>query len=70
MFNTNDVFDEKTYPRDQSESFIYFLKRYEFLIDLTPLHSKARASNDRKIIKEALKHFFVPTDLIREYYGD
>ncbi len=69
MKNTSSIFDSKKYPRDQNETFIFFLKRYDFLEEITPLHSKARAS-DKKFLKAALKNWFIPTDLVREYYGE
>ena len=56
--------------RDPNQSLLTFLKIQGVLVELTPLNSKARAQGDRKLIKDALKHWFVPTDLIREYYGD
>lgn len=41
------------------------------LVELIPLNSKARAEQaSGKLLKEALKHWFVPTDLIRDYYGE
>jgi hypothetical protein len=67
---TSESFDSKRFPRDKNETLIFFLKRYNFLVELNPLHSKARASQDKKFLKEALKHWFVPTDLVREYYGE
>lgn len=71
MFNTSDSFNEVAYPRiDDNETFIFFLKRYNFLIEATGLHSKARSEMEKKIYKESLKHLLVPTELIRSYYGD
>jgi hypothetical protein len=70
MFNTNDVFDDKKYHREDKESFIFFLKRHKLLVELTALHSKARASLSQKLMKAAFKNYLMPTDLIREYYGD
>lgn len=71
MFNTWEVFDEKAYPRtDKKETFIYFLKRFKFLEEVTPLHSKAKASLETKILKQCLKNWLMPTETIREYYGD
>lgn len=40
--NVSKAFDTQKYPRDQNETFIFFLKRYNLLVELTPLHSKAR----------------------------
>lgn len=35
------------------------------------LNSKARTEVDGgKLLTQALKHWFVPTDLVREYYGE
>ena len=41
--------------------------------ELIPLNSKSRnmrKQHEGKLLKEALKHWFVPTELVREYYGD
>ena len=35
-----------------------------------PLNSKGRKEIERKLLKEALKSWFVPTEMIRDYYGD
>ena len=71
MFNTSESFNDKAYPRiDDKETFLFFLKRHNFFIEITPLHSKAKAEAQKNIYKESLKHILVPTDLIREYYGD
>jgi hypothetical protein len=70
MYNLNDSFDEKAYPRDVNESFMFFMKRYGFLVEMTPLNSKARSHRENKLLKEALKGYLVPTEMIREYYGD
>jgi hypothetical protein len=37
------AFEEKRFPRDKNETFVFFLKRHGLLMELTPLHSKARA---------------------------
>lgn len=68
--NISKAFDIKKYPRDENETFVFFLKRYNLLVELSPLHSKAKAQADQKFLKEALKNWFVPTDLVREYYGE
>ena len=70
MPNTTKAFDSEHHHYDLDDSFIFFLKKNNFLVELTPLNSKARATTESKVLKEALKHWFVPTDLIREYYGD
>jgi Calcium-activated chloride channel len=71
MFNCEDSFSEKQYPRlDNKETFIYFLKRHEYLEELTPLHSRARSERSSKMLAVALKHWLIPTDLVRIYYGD
>mmetsp|Transcript_47705 Transcript_47705/g.34956 ORF Transcript_47705/g.34956 Transcript_47705/m.34956 type:complete len:282 (-) Transcript_47705:210-1055(-) len=55
---------------DDKESFLFFLKRNGLLVEETPLHSKARARQDLKIYKKALKNYLMPEDMIRDYYGD
>lgn len=71
MFEVGDAFPEKAYPRiDDKETLVYFLKRFNFLEDIVPLHSKARLSSEKKLAKEAFSHWLVPTQMIREYYGD
>lgn len=52
------------------ETFLSFLKGKETVEDLILLNSKARHQREDKLLKEALKHWFVPTELVREYYGD
>lgn len=52
------------------ETLLSFLKSKEALEDLILLNSKARHQREDKLLKEALKHWFVPTELVREYYGD
>jgi hypothetical protein len=48
-----------------------FLKAKGLLVELVPLNSKARYQNEGgKLLTQALKHWFVPTDLVREYYGE
>lgn len=37
---------------------------------MIPLNSKGRYEQEGRLLKEALKNWFVPTDLIREYYGE
>lgn len=40
-------------------------------MEITPLHSNARGNKDvKKLSKEAMKYWLVPSELIREYYGD
>ena len=71
MFDMRDAFPEKAYPRiDEKETLVYFLKRYDFLEEIVPLHSKARLSSSTKLAKEAFKTYLVPTNLIRDYYGE
>ena len=65
-----EVFDPVKYPRDENESFLFFLKRYDLLEEITPLHSKARAFQSSKVWKAALKYWFIATELVREYYGE
>ena len=55
---------------DTNETVLSFLKAKGFVEDLIPLNSKARHLQEGKLLKEALKHWFVPTDMVREYYGD
>jgi hypothetical protein len=51
MYETNQVFNPEAYKRiDEKETFMYFLKRYNFLVELCPLHSKARAKQAGKRI--------------------
>ena len=52
------------------ETLLSFLKSKEAVEDLIPLNSKARHQREDKLLKEALKHWFVPTELVREFYGD
>ena len=52
------------------ETLLSFLKSKEAIKDLILLNSKARHQREDKLVKEALKHWFVPTELVREYYGD
>jgi hypothetical protein len=52
------------------ETLLSFLKGKEVVEDLILLNSKARHQREDKLLKEALKHWFVPTELVREYYGD
>ena len=52
------------------ETLLSFLKSKEVVEDLIPLNSKARHQREDKLLKEALKHWFVPTEMVREYYGD
>lgn len=47
-----------------------FLKDQGLLQELFPLNSKGRSEYDGKLFKEALKHWFVPTEMIRDYYGE
>jgi hypothetical protein len=70
MFGSCEEFPNEKYPRIKNETFMLFLKRFSLLVELTPLHSRARSTGDAKILKQSLKHWFVPTKLIREYYGD
>ena len=56
--------------RDTTLNLMTFLKTEGVLEELTPLNSKGRFESEQKLLKEALKHWFVPTELIREYYGD
>lgn len=67
MYETDNSFSHEAYKRiDDKETFLYFLKRYNFLVEITPLHSKARAiKTEKKIYQLAMKHWFVPTELIR-----
>lgn len=52
------------------ETLLSFLKSKDAVKDLILLNSKARHTREEKILKEALKHWLVPTDLVREFYGD
>jgi hypothetical protein len=52
------------------ETLLSFLKSKEAVEDMIPLNSKARHQREDKLLKEALKHWFVPTELVREFYGD
>jgi hypothetical protein len=70
MFNTKDAFNELRYPRSDKDSFVFFLKRNNLIVEITPLHSKARANRHTKLSKQALKGYLIPTDLVRDYYGD
>lgn len=65
-----EVFDPEKYPRDENETFLFFLKRFDLLEEITPLHSKSRAAYQSKVWKVALQSWFIPTDLVREYYGE
>ena len=67
---TMKVFQANKFTFERDDALLFFLKKNNFLIDITPLNSKARSVVESKLLKEALKHWFVPTDLIREYYGD
>lgn len=58
------------YSRGETDTLDFFLKRNNLLEDLLPLHSKARSNATQKLVTEAMKHWLVPTELIREYYGD
>lgn len=40
------------------------------MVELLPLNSKGRREYEGKLLKEALKSWFVPTEMIRDYYGD
>lgn len=55
---------------DPEATILTVLKAEGLLQELIPLNSKDRSEYDGKLIKEALKHWFVPTELIREYYGE
>ena len=46
------------------------MRKQGALVELSPMNSNGRSKFDGKLLKEALKHWFVPTDLIREYYGE
>lgn len=51
MYETDRAFSKEACKRlDEQEKFIYFLKRYNFLVELNPLHSKARAHTSGKRI--------------------
>jgi len=50
-------------------NFDLFLKRFGFLEELKP-KLKSKNKYDKKISQLALKQWLVPTELIREYYGD
>lgn len=56
--------------QDKIESLFSSLKQKEIALELIPLNSKARHKSEGKLLKEALKHWFVPTEMVREYYGD
>jgi hypothetical protein len=56
--------------KNMDDTLISYLKTHEIIEDLIPMNSKARHQQERKLLKEALKHWLVPTDLVREYYGD
>ena len=56
--------------KNSDDTLVGFLKSEGLLEELIPLNSKGRAEYDGKLLKEALKHWFVPTDLIRQYYGE
>ncbi len=62
--------ESKIKSMDPQTTFLTLLKEKGLLKELIPLNSKGRAEYDGNLLKEALKHWFVPTDLIREYYGD
>lgn len=59
---TRKVLQGKADPED---TILTVLKGEGLLQELIPLNSKDRAEYDGKLINEALKHWFVPTDLIR-----
>ena len=67
FYETQEVFPEKAYPRVEEETLVFFLKRFNFLIEITPLHSRARSlhGKEAKISKVALKKWLIPTELIR-----
>jgi len=56
--------------KHSDSTLIALLKSEGLLEELIPLNSKGRAEYDGKLLKEALKHWFVPTDMIRQYYGE
>lgn len=41
--NTHKAFSVDKYPRDSQETLMFFLKRYNYVIDLIALNTKARA---------------------------
>ena len=51
MFETDRAFGKEAYKRlDEKEKFMHFLKRFNFLVEVTPLHSKARGRGAGKRI--------------------
>lgn len=61
----------KKYPViDDKETFVYWLQRNHLLHDLQPLHSNDRFGRKEKMFKVAMRHWLVPTEMVRAYYGD
>ena len=54
----------------KSTTLVAFLKSKNLFVELLPLNSKGRKEQEGKLLKEALKSWFVPTEMIRDYYGD
>jgi hypothetical protein len=46
MFASNEEFPVEKYPKVNKETFMLFLKRFNLLVELTPLHSRARSTGD------------------------
>jgi len=55
---------------DDKETFIYWLQRNHLLHDFQPLHSNDRMSRKEKMVQVAFKGWLVPTEMVRNYYGD
>lgn len=59
------------YPPMESETFIFYMLRYNYISEVVPLHSRGRSNpNHKDIFELTMKSYEAPVKEMREYYGE
>ena len=59
------------YPPLEEETAIFYLLKYEYILEVVPLHSRSRSKeNYKNIMDRVIRQYSTPVEDIREYYGE
>ena len=71
MVNLRKAVPFNLYPAMESETFLFYMLRYNYINDVLPLHSRGRnKENHVDLFQLTMKSYESPVKEIREYYGE